>query len=512
MNAVIKDFFYTDNTGGVNLRSNQARVNQTLQATEMRLISNMDLYEEGGFVTQKGNVQLNSGVTDDEAILGLDGYKINDTWYVIYTKASGKAYVMSLSGGPETEIKTGLNSAAKPKFIQFNSKAICFNGVDTPWAWNGTSVSNLTGLPASWSSIKPHDAAVYRGGRIFAIAGSTVYYCALGNENDWTSPGDAGSLSNLFTDDSTLTGVVDYGSALAIFSSRPRLYLLTGATPSTYSVDPKATNDSLTGRYAWAKDTENLYFFTGNWIKPLVTTDLGVIKLNAQLEITRRIAPFISGIKSILPMVPIDRTRLDEPILLSNQLKNELIGYFPQPGYTGFTIAAIFNMTTGGWCFRQATEITCAAVINGVVVTGTNDGKILQEFQGSSVVAGSFQKRILSPWFFFESPKSKKSILRMWLWFRAPASTTLTIRFFTDFNDNLALEERTITLSGDEGSAAYEIGEYDIDTYGGELIELKDFAPNLTARHFSFELLSDSDGTEYEFIAYGFEVEYLDAY
>jgi hypothetical protein len=100
----------------------------------------------------------------------------------------------------------------------------------------------------------------------------------------------------------------------------------------------------------------------------------------------------------------------------------------------------------------------------------------------------------------------------MWLWFRAPASTTLTIRFFTDFNDNLALEERTITLSGDEGSAAYGIGEYDIDTYGGELIELKDFAPNLTARHFSFELLSDSDGTEYEFIAYGFEVEYLDAY
>src|SRR4051812_13940750 len=96
-----KTFYYRDNTGGSNMRSNEANVNQGPQQTEMVLIQNMDIYREGGFQAQLGNRQLNSGVTDATSVLGIGQYRSGNNTYAIYTKASGSAYVLPIAGGAE---------------------------------------------------------------------------------------------------------------------------------------------------------------------------------------------------------------------------------------------------------------------------------------------------------------------------------------------------------------------------------------------------------------------------
>lgn len=503
---------YADNTGGTNLRSNPARINQSDERTDFRLIQNMDTYKDGGFRTQRGNEQINTSVTDETSILGIGRYRFNGVWYAIYTKASGKAYVMQAAGGTETEIKTGLNTSAIPQFVEFNQKVLCFNGEDAPWSWDGTTAADLTDTPAAWSSSQPYTAGVYRGGRVFAGDDNTTYYCALGNENDWTTNNDAGSLTNLFSDNSSITGIVDYSSALALFSARPRIYLLAGTSPSDYAVDPKASDRSLVGKLAWAKTADFLYFYTGDAIIPLITTELGVIKVNREVELTQKIAPFITAKETKNIVSPVDKTKDDEVILLNNSLYNELVAYFTTTGNTAKDTAAMFSFSTGAWVFRKATAVTAACMINGNVITGTADGKILKEFSGLSVVNGaSFQKRLLSPYFHFDNPTTEKELQTMWFWFKSTNAINLTLKLYADYDDETVIKTHTISLAGDSSSCIYNEGAYNVDTYGGEVVQFDQFSLDASFRTLSFEILSTNDQDDFELLSYGFEVDELDA-
>ena len=82
-----RTFIYRDNTGGSNLRSNEANINTASERTEMMLINNMEIYREGGFASQKGNIQLNTGVTDNSEMTAIGEYKTSNGTYAIYTKS-----------------------------------------------------------------------------------------------------------------------------------------------------------------------------------------------------------------------------------------------------------------------------------------------------------------------------------------------------------------------------------------------------------------------------------------
>src|ERR1041385_8184333 len=115
----------------------------------------MEIYKGGGFSSQGGNAQINTSVSDTSAILGIGEFKLGAITYCIYVKASGSAYASIAGGGPDgTAIKTGLSTSAIPIFVTFNGKVTVWNGVDTPWSWNGATAANLTGLPAAWTTTK----------------------------------------------------------------------------------------------------------------------------------------------------------------------------------------------------------------------------------------------------------------------------------------------------------------------------------------------------------------------
>lgn len=507
-----KTFIYRNNTGGSNLRSNEANINTGVERTEMMLINNMEIYRDGGFASQKGNVQLNTGVTDTSKILAIGEYKTASATYAIYTKASGKAYSMPSIGGPETQIKTGLDTEAITQWVSFNSKVVGFNGVNQPWSWNGTTAVDLTGTPASWVSTKPTTAAVFGGKRIFAAAGSSIYYCALGNELDWTTPSDAGSLTGLFNDNTNITGITEYGSALSVHSASPGITLIAGTQPSDYTAKRIASNRAMAGKLAFATINDLQFFFSGDGILPLLTTDLGIIRLGKEYEISTKIKPFLTATETELAINAINSAYNSSVILLPNYARNELIAYFKTSGNTYFDTAAIYNFDSQNWAFRQASLVTAAARVGDSILTGTSDGKILKEFSGTTLVSGTFTKRLLSGYYDFGAPNLKKRLTRMYFWFKTTTDLDVTLKLRTDYNTAIEVTRR-ITQSGVSGSTNYSGGAYGDSSYAASNVMPIQFPVNIDmSKSVQIDLVSSDPTVDFRLIQYGFEVEYGDEY
>lgn len=509
-------YYYRNNTGGSNMRSNEANVNQGLQGTEMVLIQNMDIFREGGFQGQGGNVQLNTSITDATAILGIGQYRTSAGTFFVYVKASGNAYVLPIAGGIEgAPIKTGLSTTATPKFVEYNSKVIAFNGVDPPWGWNGTIAADLTGTPAAWSTNKPVTAAIDGGKRIFAAVntatGFTIYYCALGNENDWTTASDAGSFSNVFNDSTAVTNLSNYGSNVAIHTSKPAIYLMTGTQPSNYSVNPMASNRAATGINAASTVQDYQYFYSGDSILPIITTELGVIKLGKQFDISQKIKPFLTGGDTELPINPVDPADNANVILLPYDTRNQLIAYFRTQGSSNFDTAAIFNMDTNAWVFRKATRLTTASRVGDYIITGTPGGLILREFTGVTVAGDTYIKRLMMPCFDFGVPNNDKQLIRFYIVFKANTNLNLTLKIYTDYNSSPAYQTPITTT--DIILNTYGTGIYGTSTYAStQLMDIELGPINLQAKRFQVEIASNDSVTDFRIIYYAFEVEMLDAH
>jgi hypothetical protein len=504
-------FIYRDNTGGCNLLANEAHVNQTQQATEMVYLQNLEIYKEGGFSSQLGNLQLNSGVTDTSAVTSIGQYKLGNLTYIMYTKSSGKAYSIALNGGAEgSPIKIGLSGSAVSKFVEYNSKVVAFNGVNNPWEWDSASATDLTNLPTDWTTIKPTTADTDGGRRIFAVAGPNIYYCSLGNENDWTTSNDAGQLSDVFNDNTNIIALTNYGDNIAFHSGKPGIYLLSGTSPATYAIKKIASNRACVSKLGVATAADYQYFFSGDAILPIITTDLGVIRLGKEYDISRKIKPFINATDTELPLLPLDQTAKNTAILLPYDFKNQLVCFFKTSGSPVYDTQAIYNFDQNAWTFRVATPATAAARVGDNIIIGTSDGRIIQEYFGTKIVAGNFLKRILSPYFDFGTPNNQKQIIKFYLVCKSNTNLNVTFNLYTDYQSGIKYTQ-DITSVGISGST-YGAARYGISTYASTQIFDLSFDVNLQAKRFQFEILGSDANLDFRIIYYGFEIDTLDAY
>lgn len=97
------------------------------------------------------------------------------------------------SGGTWNTVQTGLNASAQWSFTNFKGNLagvnlIGVNGVDTPRRFDGTTVTNLTGLPPGviFKMVDQH------GDRLYASDGKALYYSGIAQPQDWTTKGTAG--------------------------------------------------------------------------------------------------------------------------------------------------------------------------------------------------------------------------------------------------------------------------------------------------------------------------------
>jgi hypothetical protein len=194
------------------------------------------------------------------------------------------------------------------------------------------------------------------------VAGSTIYYCAAGDETDWQSSNDAGSITSPFSDNGGFVAAEQYGEFVVLHSASPTTFLLGGSSPSDYAIVPMASNRAATGRFALANINNIHFFFTGDSILPIEQTPLNQVQLSSRYNIANKIKPFFVGDEQI-PISKIDPNKNHEVAFVPHFERNQLACYFKQIGSTAYSIAAVYNFDQNNWVFREMTPVTRRAVL-----------------------------------------------------------------------------------------------------------------------------------------------------
>lgn len=509
----MKSYVYRDNTGGTNFKASNAKINTTTERTEYRLILNLRNYQEGGFERQEGNTQLNTGISDATEVLSIGQYTDGNDIYIIYTKASGNAYVLALGGGAEgSAIKGSLNASAKSVFAELNGSVIVVNGADAMWKYNTSGgASNISTPPTAWTTTKPHLVSAFQGERVFAIAGSTLYWCDQGDEDTWTTANDSGSVTDAYGDASSFTAMAPYGDRLALYKKN-RVYTVTGTDFDNYAIVPLVSNRSATGKYAVATIDDTQWFYTGTGIIPLITTELGVVKLGPRgSDISRSIRPFFAYANESLPILPHMASSNEDVIMLPYFDRNELIVYCKTASADYYDTAAIFSFDHLGWVFRQASNITAAANVGGKIITGTSDGRILQEFSGATLYDDSaLTPRLLSGPIDFGGPHRMDEITHAYFWFETADDLDVTVNWYTDYRQSTDDAPNELETTGNTDAAAYGVGAYGSDPYSATAVKLSRYDPSVIGRAVQFDLTSQGEQEDFRLTHYVLDVEQKD--
>lgn len=159
------------------------------------------------------------------------GLHLNSTLNVV-TGGTWRKY----NGTSWTDVLTGLNTTAKWSFTNFKGSfstinLIAVNGVDAPRKYDGTTVSNLAGVPAgiNFKMIDQHD------NRLYASDGKAVYFCALRKGEDWSTLDEAGTIQIETNTGEDVTAIKAGMKHLMVFK-RNAFFELWGTGPHNYTL------------------------------------------------------------------------------------------------------------------------------------------------------------------------------------------------------------------------------------------------------------------------------------
>lgn len=107
---------------------------------------NMYSKKLGSLQKRPGQLHLNNPLLSG-AVRGLHAY-YKDTSRYLVAAAGGKVWYWNPGTSAFVDIKTGLDSSALTSFETCVNYMVVFNGVNNPWKWDGTTVSNLANAPA----------------------------------------------------------------------------------------------------------------------------------------------------------------------------------------------------------------------------------------------------------------------------------------------------------------------------------------------------------------------------
>lgn len=140
------------------------------------------------------------------------------------------------NGTTWTNVLTALSTTAKWSFTNFKGNLakinlIGVNGVDPAKKYDGTTATNLAGVPAgvNFKMIDEHD------NRLYASDGKAVYFSALNKPEDWTTANDAGNIQIETNTGEDVTAIVAGMKHLMVF--KPNSFAeLWGTGPHNYQL------------------------------------------------------------------------------------------------------------------------------------------------------------------------------------------------------------------------------------------------------------------------------------
>ena len=238
-------------------------------------------------------------------------------------------------------------------------------------------------------------------GRLWISAGNTLYYSALGTFNDWTSEHDAGYIANFHSSTANILALKEYSGSLAIYK-RYEVFLLSGNDPKTFAIT-KFADKGVCGASSVLTCNNKQYFFN----------ECGLFSLSYAGELAQ-IVMSSNRAKNIAKLFEkLDLTRLEEAVILSLELKNQIWIFPPIQGEHSQKEVWIYDWELDSWFIRIIPyEITSAATVSGEIYTISPEdgGRIFFFFLGNTFSLKPIKFKFSTPFFNFSKPTTTKLI------------------------------------------------------------------------------------------------------
>lgn len=223
--------------GGMNSRTSELflgrEVRFSIRKDEARLLVNLVRSQSGLLATRFGRVKLNASAISPAAgdavvrsIFELRPTNGNDS--VLVNVGNG---VFKYSAGSFVSQGTVATNNLRMLWCQFKDKALGINGTDTMVSYDGTALTTVAGAPTDGAAIASHR------NRVWILRGRTLSYCALGDETDWTTPNNAGSLPVPTSKGKGGTALFSLWDRL-IVATHDQVFQVLGSSPATFALEP----------------------------------------------------------------------------------------------------------------------------------------------------------------------------------------------------------------------------------------------------------------------------------
>lgn len=387
-----KTFQYTDLTGGIHLNLPDELKDPTPPKMILTDCKNVYYDTQYGLITMAGNTQI---VSSSYAITGLHKYSVSGETYIFYTDANGTLVKFDFSN-TSTTIGTYFNSN-RTQSATVNDALVIACLDKTPIQYANDTATSLTEAP------KGGIIAEYRN-RCFIALGSTLYYSKLGVNTNWTQDLDdenSGGFIENFYSSAPITALYDIGDYLLIHKE-DGVYILNGTKTDDFDIVKFSYKGSLSPYGAVSAYKKHWFFNDG--INTLVSKgEFGQLDVNSKEG--QKIQPEFKNL---------DNSKLNEIIAIDYQDLNMVWFKLPYPDESE-TTWWIYNYITQHWFKRvQPQIVTCAlAYDDKIILTGTQDGKILRENFGDNFNGTALESEVWFADLFFGDISAQKDIDRM---------------------------------------------------------------------------------------------------
>lgn len=396
MTKISKKCFY-NLSGGINLKS--SRIAQIGKNNKICWDDsfNVEILKNQGVCTQKGNVQIFE-LDEPCAIIGLNQVRAMVSDFIFLTENGGLYYYEAVSGKSKL-LKTLENKPRAFCAANYLDGVVVLTGSNYPLYVKSGSASEVSEIKIKKTEdeyVFGLSVAVYAS-RVWISEGSTLYFSALGNINDWESDDDAGYIGKFHSSSTEIVALCEYAGSLAVYK-QDGIYLLSGSSTDDFSIKKYGNLGALSAKCALSVNNKQ-YFVNETGIYAL--EQFGEL---AQIALSDNISsPIASEFEKI------DKTKSEKITTLTKISKNQIWFFVPRVDFPSEGCFLIYDFENKAWLKRLVPyEITACASVNGEILSADKYGAIFREDYGNTFSGKPLDFKFSTSFFDFGKPNVRK--------------------------------------------------------------------------------------------------------
>ncbi len=239
-----------------------------LHPDQLTLAINVIRSKNGLLRTRPGRVKINSSPvappSGDAVIRSMYELRRSDGTQQICMNAGNTFY--KLVGSTWTSVGTFATANLRRSYTQFKEVLLGVDGTNDMMKYDGTTLSTVAAAP------KGKAMASHRN-RVWILKDKVLHYSANGDETDWTTPSNAGSVPVPISKGQGNSALISLWDRLIVFGNE-QVFQLSGTGPSDFVMTPiNMTNGHTLSPQGVLAAGNDVYYADGKGVHALSVTE-----------------------------------------------------------------------------------------------------------------------------------------------------------------------------------------------------------------------------------------------